>query len=58
MTDGMTLAFLPLVRTAALMIVTAGFGLMVWGMIKDRTFYLKLGLACTGISALVALATR
>lgn len=58
MTDGMTLAFLPLVQTAALMIVIAGFGLMVWGMIKDRTFYLKLGLACTGISALVALATR
>lgn len=58
MTDGMTLAFLPLVQTAALLIIFAGFGLMVWGMIKDRTFYLKLGLACTGISALVALATR
>ena len=57
MTGGMPLAVLPLVQTAALLIIIAGFGLMLWGIMKDKTFYLKLGLACTGISALLALAT-
>lgn len=54
----MILAFQSLIHAAALMLICLGFGLMIWGLVKNEKLYLKLGLAGTGISALIAFATR
>jgi hypothetical protein len=57
MNEGTVLAFQSIVHAVGLMLIFAGAGLALYGLVKKETHYLQLGLAGGAISTLIYLLT-